>query len=147
MNYHATNDFPINLEHIFKMIGFANKGNPMKTIKSNFTKDEDFIILNSEKCLNNDILLFRTEKQKTGETRGGHNKEQIMLNVDTFKNLCMIAKTEKGKAIRKYYVKLENIYNKIIKEEIEENKKEIENQKLLLEEKETLIVKEKLLFI
>jgi hypothetical protein len=34
----------------------------------------------------------------------------------------MIAKTDKGKAIRKYYVKLENIHNKIIKEEIENQK-------------------------
>ena len=25
MNYHATNDYPINLEHVYKMIGFANK--------------------------------------------------------------------------------------------------------------------------
>jgi phage anti-repressor protein len=124
MNYHATNDFPINLENVFKMIGFANKGNAMKTIKSNFIENEDY-----------KVALFHTEKRKN---EGGHNKEKIMLNVDTFKNLCMIAKTDKGKEIRKYYVKLENIYNKIIKEEIEENKKEIENQKLLLQqEKET----------
>ena len=45
-----------------------------------------------------------------------------MLNIDTFKNLCMIAKTERGKEIRKYYVKLENIYNEIIKEELEQQK-------------------------
>jgi phage anti-repressor protein len=126
MNYHATNDFPINLENVFKMIGFANKGNAMKTIKSNFTKDEDY-----------KVALFHTEKRKN---EGGYNKEQIMLNVDTFKNLCMIAKTEKGKAIRKYYVKLENIYNKIIKEEIEENKllleQEKENTTKLIEAKE-----------
>jgi phage anti-repressor protein len=103
------------------MIGFANKGNAMKTIKSNFTLDEDYR-----------ILLFRTEKQ----VHGGHNKDDIMLNVDTFKNLCMIAKTEKGKEIRKYYVKLENIYNKIIKEEIEEQKILQENTTKLLEEKQ-----------
>jgi hypothetical protein len=42
MNYHPTNDYPINLENVFKMIGFANKGNAMKTIKSNFTLDEDY---------------------------------------------------------------------------------------------------------
>jgi len=146
MNYHATNDFPINLENVFKMIGFANKGNAMKTIKSNFIENEDY-----------KTLLFHTEKQKKTDEKAafpngkagqhtrnlggaGLNKEEIMLNVDTFKNLCMIAKTDKGKAIRKYYVKLENIYNKIIKEEIEENKKEIENQKSLLEkEKENTI--------
>ena len=115
MNYHPTNDFPINLEHVFKMIGFANKGNAMKTIKSNFVLNEDY-----------KVALFHTEKRKN---EGGFNKEEIMLNVDTFKNLCMIAKTEKGKEIRKYYVKLENIYNKIIKEEIQD-------KQLLLDEKD-----------
>jgi hypothetical protein len=89
MNYHATNDYLINLEDVYKMIGFANKGNAMKTIKSNFVESEDY-----------KTLLFRTEKQKdTDETRGGHNKEIIMLNTDTFKNLCMIAKTDQGKKI------------------------------------------------
>ena len=103
MNYHPTNDFPINLENVFKMIGFANKGNAMKTIKSNFIKDEDY-----------KIVIFRTEKNLNAEKAGQHtrnlggaglNKEMVMLNVDTFKNLCMIAKTDKGKEIRKYYVK------------------------------------------
>ena len=56
-----------------------------------------------------------------------------MLNIDTFKNLCMIAKTDKGKEIRKYYVKLENIYNEINKEEIQEQKILLENKDKLLE--------------
>ena len=133
MNYHPTNDFPINLDHVFKMIGFANKGNAMKTIKSNFVVDEDY-----------KSLLFRTEKQNENtENRGGHNKEDIMLSVDTFKNLCMIVKTDKGKAIRKYYVKLENIYNKLIAEEMKEKEelliKERENTNKLLEEKDKYI--------
>jgi hypothetical protein len=85
MNYHPTNDYPINLENVFHLIGFAKKGNAMKTIKNNFTKDEDY-----------KTLLFPTEKQKdTEETRGGHNREDVMLNVDTFKNLCMLSKTDK----------------------------------------------------
>jgi phage anti-repressor protein len=117
MNYHATNDYPINLEHVFKMIGFANKGNAMKTIKSNFTEGEDY-----------KTLLFRRDEQKKDENRGGHNKEDIMLNVDTFKNLCMLAKTDRGKAIRKYYVKLENVYNEIIIEEMEQNKRQLQEQ-------------------
>jgi len=115
MHYHPTNDYPINLEDVFKMIGFANKGNAMKTIKSNFTKDEDY-----------KILLVRKDERKN---EGGFNKEDVMLNVDTFKNLCMLAKTKKGKEIRKYYVKLENIYNQL-------NKEEIEQQKILLMEKD-----------
>jgi len=118
MNYHATNDYPINLDDVFKMIGFANKGNAMKTIKSNFVENEDY-----------KTSLLPKEKSSWG----GSGKEEIMLNTDTFKNLCMIAKTNKGKEIRKYYVKLENIYNEIIKEEIQEQKILLENKDKQLE--------------
>ena len=38
MNYHPINDFPINLENVFKMIGFANKGNAKRTLENNFIK-------------------------------------------------------------------------------------------------------------
>ena len=135
MNYHPTNDYPINLENVFKMIGFANKGNAMKTIQSNFTEGEDY-----------KKLLFRMEKQvKNGKDLGGAglNKEDVMLNVDTFKNLCMLAKTERGKSIRKYYVKIENVYNEIIKQEMDSQKsllqKEKETADKLLEEKDRYI--------
>jgi phage anti-repressor protein len=136
MNYHPTNDYPINLEHVFKMIGFAHKENAKRTLKNNFIEDEDY-----------KILLVRRDEQKNSDNRGGHNHETIMLNVDTFKNLCMMARTDKGKEIRKYYVKLENIYNKIIKEEIENKDKLLEEkQKQLqkqLQEKEKELVKYK----
>ena len=130
MHYHPTNDFPINLENVYKMIGFANKGNAMKTIKSNFVVDQDY-----------KVVIFRTEKNLLG----GRPTEDIMLNVDTFKNLCMIVKTEKGKAIRRYYVKLENIYNQLIKEEIQEREellireREDTKEKLLLKDQENKI--------
>jgi len=71
MNYHPTDDYPINLEHVFKMIGFANKGNAMKTIKSNFIENEDY-----------KSSLLPKEKSSWG----GSGKEEIMLNVDTFNN-------------------------------------------------------------
>jgi phage anti-repressor protein len=141
MNYHPTNDYPINLEDVFKMIGFANKGNAKRTLENNFTKNEDY-----------KSSFLPTEKREIG----GSLNEQLMLNIDCFKSLCMFAKTQQGKEIRKYYVKLENIYNKIIKEEIENQKllleKEKENtQKLLkeneikLKEKEKELSKEKTL--
>ena len=138
MNYHPTNDYPINLEHVFKMIGFANKENAKRTLKNNFTKDEDYKTVLVRTDENHKTLLVRKDEQKhTDETRGGHNQENVMLNVDTFKNLCMLAKTDKGKQIRKYYVKLENIYNQIIKEEIESKDKLLEEKEQLLIEQET----------
>jgi phage anti-repressor protein len=102
MHYHPTNDYPINLEDVFKMIGFANKRNAKRTLDNNFIIYEDY-----------KITVLHSE-------HGQFAREEIKLNVDTFKNLCMLAKTDKGREIRKYYIKLENIYNKIIQEEIEQ---------------------------
>jgi phage anti-repressor protein len=128
LNYHPTNDFPINLDDIYKMIGFANKGNAMVTIKNNFIENEDY-----------KKQLLRTQKLvKNNKSLGGSglNQEKVMLNVDTFKNICMIAKTDKAKEIRKYYVKLENIYNKLINDEHKQHQLE-------LQEKESKLIKQK----
>lgn len=72
MNYHPTQDYPINLEHVYKMIGFANKENAKRTLKNNFIEDEDY-----------KKLLVRTDEQvpniQNGKNIGGAglNKEQI----------------------------------------------------------------------
>ena len=78
LNYHPTNDYPINLDNIFSMIGFASKGNAKRTLRNNFTENEDY-----------KVLLSTKDKKD----HGGHNEETIILNFDTFKNLCMMAKT------------------------------------------------------
>lgn len=122
MNYHPTNDFPINLDTLVNLVGFAHKKNAKRTLENNFTKDEDY-----------KILLLPKEEQVKTNGGAGLNKERVMLNIDTFKNMCMLVKTEKSKAIRKYYVKLENIYNKIIKEEIENTQKLLQEQKEKIE--------------
>jgi phage anti-repressor protein len=128
MNYHPTNDYPINLEHVFKMIGFAHKRNAKRTLENNFTEGEDY-----------KVTMLPREHGKFAE-------DIIMLNVDTFKNLCMLAKTEHGKRIRKYYVKLENIYNQIIQTEmVEQEKQLIEKQKELELTKKQLELKSKLI--
>ena len=45
MNYHPTNDYPINLETLVKIVGFAHKKNAKRTLENNFTKDEDYKII------------------------------------------------------------------------------------------------------
>ena len=122
MNYHPTNDFPINLETLVKLVGFTHKANAKRTLKNNFTENEDY-----------KITLLRKDERKNQNTvirkdDGKFAEETVMLNIDTFKNMCMLVKTEKSKEIRKYYVKLENIYNKIIKEEIENKDKLLEDK-------------------
>ena len=126
INYHPTNDYLINLENIFKMIGFANKGNAKRTLENNFIVNDDYKIT---------ILPRENGKIST---------EEIMINTNTFKNLCMLAKTEKGKEIRRYYVKLENMNNQLIQEELQETK-DIQNKlicKLESDNKQLLIDKD-----
>jgi phage anti-repressor protein len=127
INYHQTNQFPINLDDIFKLLGFSHKKNLKRTLENNFKKDQDY-----------KIQLLRTEKLvKDNKNLGGSgmNEETITMNIDTFKTLCMLVKTEQGKNVRKYYVKLENVYNEVIKEEMEEKQKLLEEQKKQLDEK------------
>jgi phage anti-repressor protein len=131
MNYHPTTDFPINLETVVKLVGFAHKKNAKRTLENNFTLNEDYKIVLLPKEQN----LSPNKKDK--KDKGGRPEEQIMLNIDTFKNMCMLVKTEKSKDIRKYYVKLENIYNKIIKEEIENTKNLLQQKTEELEQKDT----------
>lgn len=77
MHYHPTNDYPINLEHVFKLIGFANKGNAKRTLENNFIKDEDYklTILPSEKGQIH-LGVFNTELEAAQE----YNTKTIELN-------------------------------------------------------------------
>ena len=129
MIYHPTTDFPINLETLVKLVGFKHKANAKRTLKNNFVEGVDY-----------KILLVPKDEQVL---HGGHNEEKIMMNIDTFKNMCMLVKTEKSKSIRRYYVKLENIYNNIVKEEIENQKLIQENTQKLLQEKELELLQTK----
>ena len=120
LNYHPTNEFPVSLDNVWSMIGFANKGNAKKKLENNFIKDEDY---------KQNRVIVQMENNL-----GGRPEEKIMLNVDTFKNLCMISNTEKGKEIRKYYVKMENILNKIINEELKDKDNQLKETTTLLEQ-------------
>jgi phage anti-repressor protein len=109
MKFHPTEDFPINLDDIYSMIGFANKENAKRTLVNNFTRDIDFKVYEGQ-----EVKAARPKGRTDGTLHKNINpdwegKQTILLNTETFKNLCMIARTEKGKKIRAYYVKLETI--------------------------------------
>lgn len=89
--------FVVDLDKVYKWMGFSTKGNAKSSLQKYFVKDSDFIIQN---------LLMPRDKQN----HGGHNKEQILMSIETFKSLCMIANTDKGKQTRKYYCKMEGIF-------------------------------------
>ena len=119
LNYNQTTDFVIDLDNIWKWLGFSQKANAKTLLEKQFEFNKDY----------KKPLLLLQQKQTTN-TKGGHNKEIFMLNIRTFKLFCIKAGTEKANEIHEYFVKLEEIMNEIIKEECLELKHKLENQKL-----------------
>lgn len=118
LNYNQTTEFVVDLDNVWKWLGFSTKQKSKLLLEKHFIIDKDY-----------KVLLNLQDKQKN-DTRGGHNKEIIMLNIRTFKLFCIKAGTEKANEIHEYFVKLEDIMNEIIKEECAEFKHKLENQKL-----------------
>ena len=145
MNYDQKIDFPINIETAVKLLGFAHKKNAKRTLENNFIKNQDYKIIFTKKTHEKNPATHLGEAAILSKNLGGAglNEEEIMLNIDTFKNMCLLVKSEKGKMVRRYYVKLEMINNKIIQNEINttknlliEKQKELEQKDQLLEQKD-----------
>jgi phage anti-repressor protein len=127
LNY-SDSDFIIDLDNIWKWIGYSKKQNAKDTLVKFFIKEIDYKI----------VLTL-----KSNQVYGGCNKEKILLTIETFKELCMEAKTETGKNIRKYYIKLEKLLNETIIEETNELKLQLEEKSNLLQNTENALESEK----
>jgi hypothetical protein len=108
LKYNNKTDFVIDLDNVWKWLGFGQKVNAKRVLEKNFIIDDDY-----------KILLCQLAKQDD-KIHGGHNKEIIMLNVDTFKKFCLKADTSKANEIHDYFIKLETIMFEIANEECKE---------------------------
>ena len=61
-------------------------------------------------------LLFTKPGEQRLHPKGGHNKETIMLNIETFKKFCLKACTKKADEIHDYYIKLEETLQEVVHE-------------------------------
>ena len=128
--------FVVNIDDVWKLIGFTRRDNAVKVLKKHFINQEDYIEqklhlfleeqnINDEKLIDIKIdenaLLHRKERNYDDKQNGGQNKINIIMTIDTFKNFCMIASTDKAKQIRKYYVQLENILHSYVNMKITQN--------------------------
>ena len=127
------NKYVINLDDIYKWLGYKRKEKLKDILIKNFTLNRDYINKIPE-----EILLPQSGKQDS--KHGGHNIDPYYLNIDTLKGLCLLAGTEKGKFVRGYYIKLENLHNINLKKQLEEN-----NTQLQLKDKEIEDLKRQML--
>jgi len=140
LNYDKKNEFIVDLDNIWKWLGFSQKIKAKQMLEKNFQLNIDY-----------KLLLYHEVKQTNG-TKGGHNKELFMLNIDTFKKFCLKAGTKKADEVHEYYIQLEETLHEIIQEESNELKLQLENykneqnilqNKIINNEKDKLIIREK----
>lgn len=156
LNY-KQDEYCIDLDDIWKWLGFSRKNECKKTLINNFINSEDYVIVkitddiyernfitglpvtsfSLSKCDINNNLLTNTTKH------GGSKKQKIMMKINTFKAFCLIVKTDKSKQIRNYYLKLEKILNEIVNEESNELRQQLQNQNIQIKEQKTIISKQK----
>jgi hypothetical protein len=120
LKYDNKIDFVIDLDNIWKWLGFSQKVRAKELLEKFFTINKDYkVLLSLEGKQKNTIFGTETSGEKK-DVRGGHNKETFMLNVDTFKKFCLKADTSKANEIHDYFIKLETIMFEIANEECQE---------------------------
>jgi len=115
----STDQFPVDFDAAWKWIGYSTKQKAKNKLTNNFEISIDYHINQTVKLV----------KRFQG---GGSGIEDIRLNIDCFKSLGMMAGTQKGKEVRRYFLECERIAKKAT-EIIPAQSQEIERLKLELE--------------
>ena len=124
LNYNQTSDFVIDLDSVWQWLGFQQKQTAKLLIEKNFVIERDYKMLHIKQ-----------------EQHGGHNKQTILMNIQTFKLLCLKSNTKKADEIHNYYLNMENMLHQIVEEECQEFKlncitleQKVENEKVVQKE-------------
>lgn len=99
----STDPFPVDFDLAWQWIGYSTKQKAkMKLVKS--------FILGTDYAVNQKV------KRVEGNNGGGSVRyEEILLSIDCFKSLGMMANTEQGKIIRQYFLECEKAIKKTLK--------------------------------
>ena len=137
LNYDKNIDFVVNLDDIWKWLGFAQKVTIKLLLEKFFKKNIDYKIISLENIIDNN---------NTNKTNGGHNKQIFMLTIKCFKSLCLKAQTNKASEIHEYYIKLGDILQELVEEQTTELKYQLEQKENIIIEIQKTSEKEKEIF-
>ena len=124
LNY-KSDDFVIDLDDIWMWLGFARKTNAKNVLEKQFSKETDYLV----------------SPQPRENLLGGRPSEKIMMNIKTFKKMCLKANTSKANEIHEYYIKLEETLHEVIDEESNELRLQLEMKDEIIQKKDERIKK------
>jgi len=127
LNYTKT-DFVIDLDNIWKWLGFTRKDHCKRLLEKYFIINIDYIVSappiggaffsdNKVEKAAPPIGGAAFSEDKINKGGAGINKERVLLSVNTFKKLCIKSNTKKADEIHDYFIKLEETIQEVINEE------------------------------
>jgi len=119
LNYNSKTDFVIDLDNIWKWLGFKQKYNAKRVLENSFIINTDY----------KQICNYNIEQETEEKKHGGHNKEIFMMTINAFKRFCLKAGTKKADEIHDYYVKLEETLHEVVNEDSNELKTQLDQLK------------------
>ena len=130
LNYDCIIDFVIDLDNVWRWLGFSQKIRAKEIIERNFTINVDYkTALSSEKAV--------CEVKQNG----GQNKQTILMTIECFKSLCLKAQTKKASDIHTYYIKMERVMNHTAYEESTELKQQLQLKDHQIQQKDKESIK------
>jgi hypothetical protein len=118
LKYDKINDFVIDLDDVWKWLGFSQKIRARECLEKFFSLNYDYkIAFSQEKAV--------LETENNVKKKGGQNIKKIFMTVKCFKSLCLKAQTSKASEIHNYYINLEEILQQTIEEESQELRQQL----------------------
>jgi len=135
LNYDKNTDFVVDLDDVWKWLGFSQKAHVKPMVEANFKLDVDYKIVASSET-DEDQLPHSPNKSGSDKPKkhGGHNKQTIKLTIRCFKLLCLKAQTKKAGEIHEYYMKLEEIIHMTVDYQTAQLRAQLEQSTAQLEQ-------------
>jgi len=144
LNYNKNTDFVVDLDNVWRWLGFTQKVTAKTMIETNFKLDVDYKIVTSD---DSDDEQPSHSPDKSGSDKpkkhGGHNKQTIKLTIRCFKLLCLKAQTKKAGEIHEYYMKMEDSLHQILDSETSELRAQLEQTNAQLNQATITLTQEK----
>ena len=83
--------YPIDFDDAWQWVGYSRKDHALEVLLKDFEEGQDF-------------------SRILGKSTGGRPAENYFLTIDCFKSFCMMAGTERGKEVRRYYLAVEKAF-------------------------------------
>ena len=143
LNYDKNIDFVLDLDDIWKWLGFKQKIDSKRLLEKHFKLDIDYknlaFVTTKATSINVNLALGDPKASSNDEKWGGQNKQTILLTIKCFKSLCLKAQTKKAGEIHEYYMKMEEVLHQIVEEETDELKLQLQQKENIILEKDITI--------